>query len=130
MAKQNHYKFTDLNAEKLWQLRSEVTLNWDSVNSNEPERFFSNSFGFDAGAVQNFFKGYLIDLATIAFEEYGVRMPMDFAQHNFDNEDNLFDYYWGLGAEDMFSGDFCPDWDSEDEMEYERFWNGIEKGEE
>ena len=110
-------KFQDLNKEQLWKLRGEITLNSLFVNDYE------NTFGFAASSVCDFFDGYLEYLNDLADSEHGKdKTPFPEIIRQYDNADNLFDYYWT--GEDYSWVEYDPEFIQEEDEEYEREWNG------
>lgn len=110
-------KFQDLNAEDLWNLRCEITLNSLFVNDYE------NSFGFSASCICTFFDSYMEYLWELAKEERGEDFnSLQTIFDEYDNADNLFDWYWHY--EDFDWVEYDPEWTEEEEKEYEDYWNG------
>ena len=110
------YKFTDLNQDELWKLRSEIVLNSLFVSD------FRNSFGFDANSMCDFFDGYydyLYDLYLDYIYEKGIDIPFDVSM--FDNSDNLFDWYWHF--DDFSWVKYDPEFTEEEEEKYCDYWN-------
>ena len=74
----------------------------------------------------NFFEGYLNYLYDLAYEDGLDNDDVQNVVRLYDNPDNLFEYYWGLDGEYLCSIHYDPEWDSEDELEYEDYWNGVD----
>ena len=113
-------KFQDLTKEQLSKLRSEIVLNSLFVSDYE------NSFGFSPSSLCDFFDGYMEYLIDLAEEKYGKdKTSIIKVVEEFDNADNLFDYYF---TNDDYSWvEYEPEFTPEEEKEYEDFWNGTEK---
>lgn len=110
-------KFQDLNKEQLWALRKEITLNSLFIADYE------NSFGFAAKSVCDFFDGYMNYLWELADGDGKKNLSVPELVKEYDNEDNLFDHYWGAdGGYDWVEYD--PAFTEEEEKEYEGHWNG------
>lgn len=120
MRTNQHFKFQDLNANQLWELRQQIVLNSVYVKDYE------NEFEFDPYSICNFFDDYIEYILDIAAEDGNGNLDMYEILKHYDNPDNLFDYYCGLTPECLCSIQYTPEWDSEDEEEYERYWNGID----
>ena len=120
MRTNQHFRFQDLNKDQLWELRGEIVLNSLYVSDYE------NSFEFDADSMANFFDGYVEHLLAIAEAEGRADRPFMDIIEEYDNPDNLLDYYWGLDSEYLCSVEYDPEWDDEDDREYENYWNGID----
>lgn len=110
-------KFEDLNSAQLWRLRKEIVLNSLFVGD------YDNSFGFAKKSVMDFFDGYMSYLYELAEENHGKKAK-DFSVeeviNKYDNEDNLFDYYWG---EDYSWFEYEPEFSDKDNEAYENYWN-------
>ena len=110
-------KFQDLNAEDLAKLRKEITLNSLFVAD------YKNTFGFAAKSVCSFFEGYMQYLWELANDDYGMNQPsIETVVEEYDNKDNLFDYYWN--CDDYSWVEYDPEWTAEEEAAYENYWNG------
>lgn len=120
MRTNQHFKFQDLNESQLWELRQQIVLNSIFIKDYE------NDFEFDPNSICNFFDGYIEYILDIAAEDGNGDLGMNEILKRYDNPDNLFDYYWGLTPEYLCSIQYTPEWDSEDDEEYERYWNGID----
>lgn len=82
-------EINEMTSEMLWKLRMEIGLNSSYVSD------FQNSFGFTAQSVSDFFDGYMdyLDyLDELAEEEYGNDYMLEDVL-DFDNEENLYDWY-------------------------------------
>lgn len=120
MRNNQHFKFQDLDSDQLWKLRGEIVLNSIFVQDYE------NSFEFDPSGICDFFDGYLEYLYELANGEGLEDIELADLIDRYDNPDNLFDYYYGLDFEGLCSVEYDPEWDDEDDQEYENYWNGID----
>lgn len=78
-------------------------------------RDYENTFGFAPKSMQDFFDGYVEYLDELAKEDGG-------SWDEYDNEGNLFDYYWN--CDDYSWVEYDPAWTDEEEQEYSNYWNG------
>ena len=124
MRTNQHFRFQDLNIDQLWHLRQQVVLN--SIFTSD----YRNDFEFDPESICNFFDGYLDYLWELAkddgYEGGNELNDIQFVCDNYDNPDNLFDYYWGLDGEYLCDIQYDPEWDEADDREYENYWNGVD----
>ena len=81
-------RFEDLTKDELWSLRTEIVLNSLFVSDYE------NTFGYTASCMNTFFDGYVHYLEELAKELGEDNLPFDEIVSKYDNEDNLFAYYW------------------------------------
>ena len=114
--------FADLHSDDLWALRQEIVLNSIFVSD------YKNSFGFAPKSMQVFFDGYLEYLCDLAEEDGVDREDISEVIANYDDESNLFDYYWNSADEqDGYEWvEYTPEWTEEELQEYEDYWNGVE----
>lgn len=120
MRTNQHFRFQDLNIDQLWELRQQITLNSIFIQDYE------NDFEFEPESISNFFDGYLEYLYELANGEGLEDIELFDLVDKYDTPENLFEYYWGLDSEYLCSIQYEPEWDSEDDAEYERYWNGID----
>lgn len=118
--------FDDLHSDDLWALRQEIVLNSLLVSD------YKNSFGFAPKSMQEFFDGYLEYLCDLAEEDGVDREDISEVIANYDDEGNLFDYYWNSADEqDGYEWvEYTPEWTEEELKEYEDYWNGVEEEDE
>ena len=96
----------------LWKLRMEIHVGTLFV------RDYENSFCFTAESVCDFFDGYCEHLFEIAKEETGnPYVDWDFVFDNYDNEENLINWYYCFA-------DGCP---FEIDEEAATYWDGEEE---
>lgn len=120
MRTNQHFKFQDLNSVLLWKLRSEIILNSLYIGD------YQNSFEFEPESIAYFFDGYLEYLYELANGEGLEDIELTDLVDRYDNPDTLFEYYWGLDGEYLCTIQYDPEWDDEDELAYENYWNGID----
>lgn len=84
-----------MNAAKLWKIRKEIKLNSLYISDYE------NSFGYDPFLVSQFFDGYLEHLENLMQENIPSFDDSRFFDYlpEYDNRDNLMDYYNSLESE-------------------------------
>lgn len=111
-------KFVDLHKDDLWALRQEIVLN--SLFTAD----YNNTFGFDPKSMQAFFDGYVEYLWELAEGDGKANVDFTKVVDEYDNEDNLFDYYWC--ADDYSWVEYTPAWTEEEEQEYADYWNGTD----
>ena len=121
MRSNQHFRFQDLNKDQLWDLRTQIVLNSIFISDYE------HTFEFDPDDICGFFDGYLEYIYELTGDD--SRDVLDVIRE-FDTPDSLFEYYWGLDSEYLCSINYTPEWDSEDDLEYQRYWNGIDPPEE
>lgn len=120
MRTNQHFKFQDLNIDQLWELRKQIVLNSIFIQDYE------NDFEFEPESISNFFDGYIEYLYELANGEGLEDIEFSDLIDRYDNPDKLFEYYWGRDSEYLCSIQYDPEWDEEDDAEYERYWNGID----
>ena len=77
---------------ELWELRKQVRL--CSIYTSD----FENTFGIEKHSCQDFFDGYAEELEYImqnTIENFKDSKYFDYLK-DFDNADNLYDYYYGI----------------------------------
>lgn len=118
MRKNKHIKFQDLNHGDLWDIRKQVVL------GSESDEDYRNDFEFSPKFMRGFFMGYIDWLYDIAVDDDVEDLSVESVIEKYDDADTLFDYYWNIYPEFADSAEYEPEWDEDDEREYERYWNG------
>ena len=108
-------QFIDLKKDTLWELRQQIVLN--SLYTAD----FKNTFGFSAKSVQDFFDGYMSYIWELCCEDRGHQTTLQMVLDDYDNPDNLLDYFWT--SDDYSWVEYDPEWTDKEMEEYEKEWN-------
>ena len=109
---QVRFKAGKFTRDELKQLRSEIIL--DSIYIDD----YANSFNIDKELVQDFFNGYSDYLYELKEDPDGAN-----PENDFDNIDNLENWYWTVDYDISASGDLNEDFDDDEDRDAEDMYD-------